>query len=296
MTDTAGGIAPRSKLVMALAATYLATGTTFIALKVATGSVSPFALTSFRLLGAALLLGPFALWRLRDRAVWPSLGETSAAVISGLLLFTIGQSGLAFGFSVMPAGIASVLGSAAPLFIVIFSAAFLHERLGGRTVAGVLLGFAGITALTWSAPEGEIVLIGVVALLLASAAWAAGSLYGRQASLPSDPIVSVTLQLLAGGLMTIPLVFLIGDGLPDLSGMPTTAWGGIVYLVIAAVFAFQAFSWLNQNTSSTIANTFLFVAPVIALILSAIFLGETLTIARVVAAAIALTGVTLILR
>jgi drug/metabolite transporter (DMT)-like permease len=70
----------------------------------------------------------------------------------------------------------------------------------------------------------------------------------------------------------------------------------LAYLVGAAIAAFLAFNWLNRNVSSTVANTFTYVAPVIALALSALVLGEQVTVLKAVAASLAIAGVALMMR
>lgn len=287
----------RWRLVAALGAVYLGTGTTFLAMKLVSSEIAPAPLTALRLVAAGLLLAPFATWRLRSGASDPTWREVRAAAVSGALLLTIGQTALVWGISRMPAGTSAVFASAAPLFVAVFSTVFLRKSLPRAQLLGVSLGFAGILTLTLAFPSGDVVGSGVIALLLSAASWAAGSLYGRSAALPEDAIVSLTCQLLIGGLLVTPLALLQAHstGL-DLAKLDGRVWGGLAYLVVAAIVAFQSFSWLNRNTSSAIANTFAYVAPVLALALSATLLGETVTALKIGAGVVTLAGVVLILR
>lgn len=110
-----------------------------------------------------------------------------------------------------------------------------------ETVGWSFFGFAGIAALTWTSPDGEIVLSGVAALLISGAAWAAGSLYNRRTDLPADPFVALNFQLLMGGVMTVPLVILgVAESDRGLTDISWTAWAGITYLASTAVIAFLA--------------------------------------------------------
>ncbi len=56
---------------------------------------------------------------------------------------------------------------------------------------------------------------------------------------------------------------------------------------------YSVFSWLNHAMSSTIANVYCYVAPVIAIGLAALLLHEPVGWAKAAAAAIALAGVAL---
>ncbi|WP_219214310.1 DMT family transporter [Variovorax boronicumulans] len=281
---------------LTLAFIYVGTGTTFLAMKLVSHELSPVALTVVRLLVAALILAPITVWRLRTRGAWPTAPQLRGAALTGVLLFAIGQVGIAVGVASMSAGVGAVITSATPLFIAILSTVFLREPLPARQLLGVLLGFGGIAALTMTAPDGEIVLAGVAALLVAAFAWAIGSLYGRSAAMPSDAVVTLNVQLLVGALVASPLMALDGHGAAGLLQLSGTAWAGMAYLVAMAIAAFMAFNWLNLNVSSTIANTFNYVTPVIAMGLGAAFLGETVTAAKLASAAVALVGVVLILK
>ena len=53
---------------------------------------------------------------------------------------------------------------------------------------------------------------------------------------------------------------------------------------------------VNADVSPTIANTFNYAAPVVALLLSAVPLGERLSLPKLLAAGVALSGVALMVR
>lgn len=58
------------------------------------------------------------------------------------------------------------------------------------------------------------------------------------------------------------------------------------------LLGYGVFSWVNQTVSSTLANSYNYVAPVITLVLASLFLGERLNWSKA-AAAVALGGVAL---
>lgn len=294
--EPGGTSARRSSVGLALIGIYLATGTTYLAVKVVSQELSPVVLTVVRLLGAAVLLMPFTAWRLRRGAAWPTATELRNIAGAGVLLLTVGQVGTAIGISSMPAGIAAVIGSSAPLFLAIFSVIFLRQPLPRQHVFGIVLGFCGIATLTFGSPGGKVNLVGAGAILVASAGWAAGSLYARQVRLPSDPVVALNLQLFFGGLLAVPLSLWPTDRPVDVLQLSGRAATGLGYLIAAAIAAFLAFNWLNQNVSSTVANTFTYVAPVVALAFGVLFLGESVTLLEGLAAGLALAGVVLMVR
>lgn len=269
-------------------------GANFIAFKVGGDGLPPLMLATLRFGAAALVVLPFAMWRLRHRAT--TARQFAAAALIGVVMLVSGQSLSIWGTHFLPAGVASVFGSAPPLFLALFAWALFRHPLGGRQLTGVGVGFAGITLMGWSsATGGDFRIIGAVLTLVASASWALGSLLSNRLSVPEDSVVDLATQLMAA---TLVLTLITGaSGLAtgtDYAAVPANAWAALAFLVVAStLIGYALFIALNQRVSSTLANTFNYVAPVVALALSAILLHESLTWIKVTAAAIALVGVAL---
>ena len=88
-----------------------------------------------------------------------------------------------------------------------------------------------------------------------------------------------------------------GSDLRDVSEVPVSAWLALTFLVVASTLVgYTVFLAVNAEVSPTIANTFNYAAPVVALLLSAFLLGERLTLPKLLAAAVALAGVALMMR
>jgi len=75
------------------------------------------------------------------------------------------------------------------------------------------------------------------------------------------------------------------------------ARGSAAFLLIASTLAgYTVFLAVNAQVSPTIANTFNYAPPVVAPLLLAFFLGEGLTLPRLLSARVALAGLALMLR
>ena len=82
-----------------------------------------------------------------------------------------------------------------------------------------------------------------------------------------------------------------GHELSDISWQSSIA---LVYLIlIVTVVGFTDFYWLLRVTSPSLANTFAYVSPVIAVILGWLLLDETITSTTVIAMIVILMGVAL---
>ncbi len=284
---------------VALAVLFLSAynGANFIAFKIGVGALPAVMLGALRFSAAALILLPVAAWRVRGAGL-PPARQMAAAGLLGVAMLVGGQTLTIWGVRFLPAGVASVFGASPPLFLALFDWAALREPLGRRQLAGVCVGFAGIAFIGWnSAGAGGFRWIGAGAVLGASAVWAAGSLVANRVTLPADPVVNLVVQLLAAGAVLFGLT--LGSGTAarvDFGSIPLQAWEALAFLVVVStVLGYSVFSWLNHAVSSTIANAFCYVAPVIAIGLAALLLREPVGWAKATAAAIALAGVALMI-
>lgn len=276
--------------------TWLYNGANFVAFKVGGDGFHPVMLAALRFGIAALAIMPFAIWRWRRNAA--SLPEMAGAALLGPMMLIGSQTMAIWGTHSLPAGVASVFGSAAPVFLALFAWVFLRTVPTRRQIVGIALGLAGLAAMAWLSASGAgFRPVGAIMALAASATWAAGSLLAAKLRLPEDPVIGLAAQLL-------PTAILLGLAL-SVSGLaasfspvsiPLRAWAALAFLVIAStLIGYAVFLALNRHASPILANSFNYAAPVIALGLSAILLGEPVGWGKAAAAGATLTGVALMI-
>lgn len=271
-------------------------GVNFIAFKVAGNALHPLIVAVLRFSIAAAILIPFALVRWRRSPA--SLQELGSAALLGVVMLVASQALAIWSAHLLPAGVAAVFGSSAPLFLALFAWGLLHRPPTPRQTAGVAIGAVGLALMGWSsAGGGDFKPIGVALALIASAAWAAGSLLAPRLSLPRDPVVGLTAQMAAAGLVLGTAVATSGvAAAADFVHVSLPAWGALAFLIVAStLIGYAVFLAVNAKVSPTLANTFNYAAPVIALGLSALLLHEPLTVAKLAAGAITLAGVALMI-
>lgn len=282
-------------VVPAMAFLWFYNGVNYLAFKVGVEAVPALVIGGLRFTVAGLLLLPLAAWRIRQTEL-PLGRELAAAALTGVVLLVGGQVLMIWSVRYLPAGVASVFGSTPPMFLALFVWLLLRQPLGRRQLAGVGVGFAGLALMGWSsAGTGGFHAVGAVAVLASCAAWAAGSLLQTRLGMPKDPVVGLAAQLLTAGLPLWPLAWLTGASeQADLVRLPTAVWAALLFLTFVSTLAgFAVFTWVNRAVSPTLANTYNYVAPVIAMGLAALFLHEPITWMKVAASATALLGVAL---
>jgi len=126
--------------------------------------------------------------------------------------------------------------------------------------------------------------------------WAAGTLYARNAPLPSQPGLASGMEMLAGGVLLGVAGLAAGEGgAVHLSRVSTESLLAVAYLVVVgSIVAFSCFQWLLRNAPTSTVATYAYVNPVVAVLLGAAFLGEPLTLRTLGAGAAIVASVVLI--
>jgi drug/metabolite transporter (DMT)-like permease len=288
-----------SKIWIILIALWIINGSSFLAIKVSIDTIPPLLSGGIRFLIAGSIL--FSIYLLRkshnnkngERIGWRQWRDT---IVLGALLLLGGQGLLTWGTQYLASGISGLLNSTIPLWVAILALLILKKHMSKLTIIGLTAGFSGLMLLVApSLSSGELDPIGTAALIISSIFWALGSLYSSRAKLPVSMIASSGMLMISGGLVITGVSFALGEyrdfDLLEISGQ---SLGALIYLiVIITIVGFTDFYWLLRVTTPSLANTFAYVSPVIAVILGALLLHEPVTIMTIIAMSVILVGVAL---
>ena len=262
---------------LAFAAVYLIWGSTYLAIGVGVRDIPPFLMAGVRFLTAGVIL---FCWARRGESPL-TRREWMEAALAGLLFFTAAH-GLGHWAQVrIPSGAAAVLVATVVFWITALDAAFVARRRPSLVaVACAVTGFAGVVVLVapWRA-EAVLDRAGVVAMLFAPLAWATASLWSRRPSMPRCLPLSAGAQMMVGGAALVALGTAAGDwGGVSLDAVRPEAWAAFLYLVLfGSIVAFVAYTWLLSHVAPSLAATYAFVNPLIAVLLGGLVLGEELS-------------------
>jgi drug/metabolite transporter (DMT)-like permease len=292
--------AARWKLLLAFAIVYVVWGSTYLAIRYAVQTIPPLLMAGSRFLVAGTILFTVSLFRTRAR---PTLSHWRTAVVVGFLLLFCGNGGVSTAEQHVTSGMAALLISAEPMWIVLLN----WLRPGGRVpstreIVGVVIGFAGV-ALLLSPQIGA--LIGGVArsdlgwyllIVLTTLTWAAGSLYGIDAPMVADRSLGNGMIMLVGGGMMFVTGLATGEATRfQWHAVSTVSIVGWAYLIVfGSLVAFSAYTYLMSNAPPAKASTYAFVNPVIAVLLGWSVAGEALDARSAVAIPIIVSAVMLI--
>jgi drug/metabolite transporter (DMT)-like permease len=217
------------------------------------------------------------------------------------LLLSIGNGTVSWAEKIIPSGIAALLVATVSLWMVLID--WLRpggSRPVGRVLAGLVLGFAGLALLVGPRDLGgsdRINPFGTLVLVIASFAWAAGSVYSKHHPQPNSPLLGVAMQCLAGGVALLIAATLSGE-LRGFRWAQVTqrSWMALLYLaVLGSGVGFSAYVYVLKHSAATRVATYALVNPVVALFLGWSLGGEPLTLRTILASAIILAAVLLVI-
>ena len=286
------------KLTGAFGALYLIWGSTYLAIRFALETLPPFTMSGARFVIAGLILYGWA--RLRGAAS-PVLKHWPPAFLIGVLLLLLGNGGVVWAEQSLSSGMTALLIATEPLFIVLLD----WLRPGGRrpsliVAAGLILGFFGTSILfaPWLSPGvSAFSWPGAASALLASIAWAAGSVYSVRAEQPSSQFVSTGMQVFSGGMCLLLAGLMTGEWKAiSLADASLRSWIAVLYLLVfSSLIGFTAYIWLLKATTPARASTYAYVNPVVAVFLGWLLADEVVTARMLLAMGVIISAVVLII-
>jgi drug/metabolite transporter (DMT)-like permease len=287
-------------------------GTTYLAIRVALESIPPILMAAMRWIAAgAILIAALKIRgeRLPGPRAWPAL------TVLGILLLGFGNGAVVWAEQSVASGLTAVLVATVPFWMVGVDAltgsrvgvarqvpaSDPPDRLTGRCVLGLIVGFAGIVVLVWpelrSGRSGREFLVGVVSTQIAGIGWAIGSSFarhrGRTEAESENVLATAAFEMLFGGIALL----LVGLALGEWARLTFTSRTSLALahlIFFGAIAGFTAYTYMLKNLPIAMASLYAYINPIIAVILGALVLGEPFGLRMAVAAAVVLIGVALV--
>ncbi|KAB6715281.1 MULTISPECIES: EamA family transporter [Roseobacteraceae] len=227
----------------------------------------PFSVALLRALPAGLLL-LVILRRLPPLALWGKL------FVLGALNFTLFWSCLFIAAYRLPGGVAATLGAMQPLIVLILMRVWMGAALRPLAVFAGVAGVIGVALLVLT-PAATLDPLGLIAALIGALSMAIGTVLTRTWALPATPLTVTAWQLVAGGLLLLPIALILDPPMPQVNA---TNLMGFVYLGLigGAVTYFLWFRGIARLDPQTVAPLGL-LSPFTAVILGVVIARENLS-------------------
>src|SRR5688572_23295492 len=251
----------------ALAAMVLIWGYSWVVMKIALRHAHPFDFAALRIgIGCAVL---FAIVKLRGRAL--RLPTWRMAIVLGLLQVALFIALSHFALLVVDPGKTSVLVFTMPFWMIVFAHFIIGEKMRGAQWIAVGLAFAGLTLIV--APWELTSLKGSLLAVAAGAVWAITAVLSKKWPVAAgDPLLFTAWQLFFG-LVALTVLALAWDAEPVRWNVEFV-WALLFSSVLATAVGWWLWTYVLANSPAGITGLNALGIPVVAVLASALQLGE----------------------
>ena len=291
----------RWKLVLAFLAVYIIWGSTYLGILIALRGFPPFMMTAFRFLLAG---GILFVWRIWAGDARPSFKSMQQNGFGGILTLVGGVGSVGWAEQYLSSGLAAIIVTAVPFWFVLFDRKQWSFYFSNKIIlAGLLFGFAGVAVLvTFSQGSAGVPeshhnqLMGALVIIAGGIAWTTGSLYSKYNITGNFPLMNASIQFLAAGIFSIMLSAILGEWKNFKPRQISLDSGlALLYLVtMGSLVTYLAYLWLLKKRPAAQVSSYVYVNPVIALLLGTWIAHEKITWLQLLALTIILCGVIMV--
>ncbi len=285
--------AHRTKVLLAFVIVYIVWGSTYLGIRVAVEAIPPALCAGLRFDIAGTLILVYAL--ARGHRLPSTLRDWLSAVFTGSMMLIGGNGLVTYSEQWVPSNQAALIVATSALWIAWFGTfGAKGEKLRPLTIAGLLLGFAGVAVLVGGGISARMApVLAYLALLLAPITWAVGSVYARRNPVANTPLVTAALQMLTAGI--VMTIMGLATGEQSQIRWEPRAFIALAYLIVfGSCVAYAAYVWLVHEVTPALLGTYAYVNPAVAVLLGWLMLDETLTQTQVIGTLIILLSVVMV--
>jgi drug/metabolite transporter (DMT)-like permease len=264
-----------------------------IAAKLALRELPAPALVLLRVTGAALIL---VLLLGRRMGPLPSRSDLTRLAVYSLLGVVLNQLLYAQGLAFTTAINANILITTIPVFTLGIAVLARTERATPAGLAGLALALAG--ALMLVGPHGvdlsDRFALGNLMILLNALSYSAYLVLSKDMLRHYPPLAVTTWVFVFGVVGVLPVgVWSLAE--VDLANLSTRAWLLVLYIILVPTVASYWLSmWALQRARSSIVAVYVYIQPVVTVLIAPAVLGERLGLEGILAAVLIFLGIALV--
>jgi drug/metabolite transporter (DMT)-like permease len=270
-------------------------GISFIATKVAVGTVPPLTVVALRLLIAALCFAPI-LVRRRSTIFAGGAGRWWHLFVLSLIGTGLHHGTQTIGIRHTTASNASLWAMTGPVSIALIAAWFLRERITARKAGGIALAIAGVLVVKWQEMRGLDLrshLMGDGLVFVSIFLWAVFTVYGKRLNAELGALELIGTVTVIGAVWMLPVglgeMWCLGFSLGQIGLEAWLAIGflGITCSFLANLLYFQALG----RTESQKVGVYLYTIPPMTYAASWLMLDERIRAGLIVGSVLVAAGV-----
>ncbi|HEY92180.1 MAG TPA: DMT family transporter [Dehalococcoidia bacterium] len=278
-----------SRIIIAIGITILLWASSFAAVRASLQAFTPGHIALFRFFIASIILAVSALV---THTKLPALKDIPVVFLLGFLGVFAFHTAQNYGQVTVTAGSAGMIISSVPIFTAILATIFLGEKLKLWGWLSIFISFLGVSLISLGEREGVEFDFGVIYLLMAAIVAAIYFVLQKPYLMKYTALQLVTYMIWAGTLLL--LVFTPGL-IEEVANAPIEATIATIYLgIFPSAVAYVTWSYALSRAPATIVASFLYLQPVLAVIIAWIWLNEIPALISMVGGVVTILGVFLV--
>lgn len=269
-------------------------GASFIATKIALAEVAPVTVVWLRFGMGVVVMDLIVLGR-RQLSL-PQAGDLGYFALLGFLGIAFHQWLQSNGLVTSQASTSSWIVASTPVFMAVLGWLVLRERVRLVTSLGIMIAAIGVLAVATrgdfaSLAAGRLGAPGDWLIVVSAPNWAIFSVLSRR-GLRRYPSAAMMFWVMAIGWLLTTVSFLAGPGLGDMARLSTRGWLAVAFLgIFCSGLAYVFWYGALRRLPSSQVGSFLYIEPLVTVVIAAAMLGERLTLATLVGGFAILLGV-----
>jgi drug/metabolite transporter (DMT)-like permease len=275
----------------------IAWGASFIATKLALRDLSPVTVVWIRFAIGVIILG--IATKMRNQFSLPKKQEWFYLALLGFLGITFHQWLQSTGLQTVQASTTAWIVATTPVFIAFLSWLFLKEKISWLQISGIFIAAVGVLLVVSRGNLGGLFKSGFgtpgdILILISASNWAVFSILSSR-GLKKYPATQMMFYVMTIGWLFTSFLFISGQGFGEISQLTWSSLIGVSFLgIFCSGLAYIAWYDGLQALPASRIGAFLYIEPLVAVIVAWVVLGETLVPVVLIGGAVILMGVRLV--
>lgn len=286
----------KTKGYLALVATSLIWGVTWVASKIGVHEIPPLQMAYTRQFIAGIVFVSF--FSFFKKLPLPTAKQFRWLIVMAIIMFVSANGLSTWGIQYIPAGLGSLIGALYPLSVVIIEKVFFKSKqLTAVTLVGLLLGISGIAIVSYENAfhnDGRNFIFGVLLSVTAMLSWSIGTIFMARNKVDINPYYGIGWQMVISSVILFIIMQTTQTVIPFIE-ISTKAWLVIGFLVLfGSLLSFIAFIYSMKVLPTAVSSLYAYINPFVAMVTAYLVLNEKLSLNILWGSIVTITGVFLV--